>query len=236
MQYLGGKSRIAKKLAAIINPIRGNRPFWDPFCGGLSMSVALGGCGFISDAHPALISLYRAVTAGWWPPRSVTRAEYEMAKSLPDTNPLKAFIGFGCSFGGKWFGGYASKRLAPVGGGKQSYFSYVDSARRSVMKDVAALVNRGCTFAALDFLSVEPAPTDYVLYLDPPYAGTTGYSLPFDHALFYDRVKQWATFTDVFVSEYNMPFGDVVWGAEVRCRTSNDHTGMRTERLYRVCA
>jgi len=60
MRYLGGKSRIAKHIAPIVNAARTpDRPkFWDPFCGGLSMAVALAkhGPGIVSDFNPALIA------------------------------------------------------------------------------------------------------------------------------------------------------------------------------------
>ena len=42
MQYLGGKTRIAKQLAEVIDRVRPKSAWvWDAFCGGLSMSVAL---------------------------------------------------------------------------------------------------------------------------------------------------------------------------------------------------
>lgn len=107
MQYFGGKSRISKKIAEIVNKKRGGLGFWDPFCGGLSVSLSLGGRGLITDVHLPLISLYKAVANGWVPPTSLSEDEYQGCKLLEDTDPLKAFAGYACSFGGKWFGGYA---------------------------------------------------------------------------------------------------------------------------------
>lgn len=91
----------------------------------------------------------------------------------------------------------------------------------------------GCVFTRLDFLSVEPRPTSSVLYLDPPYRGTTGYSVALDHDAFYRRVAGWARYTDVFVSEYTMPWGRVALefthALKVKGGTSS---AARTERLY----
>lgn len=212
--------------------MRRGRPFWDPFCGGLSMSAAFckaGGRGIVSDANPSLIALYQAVAAGWDPPTHVSEDDYRVARSLPDTDPLKAFAGFGCSFGGKWFGGYARQ---PSTGR-----NYAMNARNVVLRDVGAIVRSGSIIACADFLAFEPRPIAAVLYLDPPYEGTTGYGAvaPFDHARFYARVAAWANYTDVFVSEYGMPWGRLA--AEMhpfqslagRCK----ETCKKPERLYR---
>lgn len=90
MRYMGGKSRIAKQIAAVIDQYREpGQMVWDAFCGGLSVSVALSEKGPVlsSDANESLINLYNAVKTGWVPPTEVTREEYHVAKSLPNTDP-----------------------------------------------------------------------------------------------------------------------------------------------------
>jgi len=229
VQYLGGKSRIAKRVAASVNEIRRGRLVWEPFCGGLSVSVALGGRVLCTDAHPALIALYQAVAAGWDPPATLTEDEYRAARTLPDSDPRKAFAGFGCSFGGKWFGGYARANESHPKG-------YAEISRRRILSNVGELVTRGCEFACLDFLAVEPHPIDALIYCDPPYAGTTGYAMTFDVERFRDRVAAWSAFTDVVVSEYAMPWGRVCWEQPVRMSVAGggqSAMGARTERLYR---
>jgi hypothetical protein len=44
-------------------------------------------------------------------PDSVSEEEYLAAKQLQSPNSLKAFIGFGMSFGGRFFGAYSQKYL-----------------------------------------------------------------------------------------------------------------------------
>lgn len=161
------------------------------------MSLALGGPGLVSDSNPALIALYQAVQNGWDPPSTLSSADYAHAKTLPDSDPLKAFAGFGCSFGGKWFGGYA----------RSGSRNFAEATKRIVKRDVLLLVERGCAFACIDFLSVEPFDCGCVLYLDPPYRGSTGYRFAFDSAAFDRRVTAWSQFTHVFVSEYELPDG-----------------------------
>jgi DNA adenine methylase len=214
VQYLGGKSKIAKHLCAAINPIRRGRMVWDAFCGGLSISAELAKAGPVlsSDANPALISLYSGLKHGTFdPPTFVSEEEYHAAKQLPDSDPRKAFIGFGCAFGGKWFGGYARskdpKDARSVEGGTRTYAS---QCRNSLLEDVGLLMRAGWEVACLNFLD-EPVDPELakttVLYLDPPYAGTEAYgaTAPFDHKRFWARVAEWAFYTDVFVSEYNCP-------------------------------
>jgi DNA adenine methylase len=223
MQYLGGKTRIAKQLATLIDSVREPGQWvWDPFCGGLSMSVALSKKGPVwsTDINPALISLYKAVQNGWQPPSSVSKEEYEAAKTLPDSNPLKAFCGFGCSFGGKWFGGYARS-------GERNYAA-------NCVSSLSAVPWQQLTLSCMSFLEAEPQPTEALLYLDPPYAGTTGYRNSFDSAAFFAQALRWAAFTHVFISEYACPAGICVWEGVSRttCTLRKEDYKTATERLY----
>ncbi len=231
MRYLGGKSKIAKQIAAVVAP---KGPWWEPFCGGLAVSVELAkfGPGVVSDVCEPLISMYSAIRAGWNPPRNVTIEQYNAAKSLPDTDPLKGFLGFGGSFGGKWFGGYAK------GGGR----NHQDESARAVERDVAALA--GCEIVLASFFDVRPEDSDSdsrpeVIYCDPPYAETTGYSGvgAFDSPLFWDYCRRWATTgVRVFVSEYACPVPcDLVWSREkLKSAGKADQRQMAVERLFRV--
>lgn len=224
MQYLGGKSRIAKDIAAQIRPFLRGRPVWDPFCGGLSISAEFGG-GLASDICEPLINLYLAVQNGWMPPERVTVEEYSAAKTLPDTDPRKAFCGFGCSFGGKWFGGYLSQNP------KRSMQTYAASARKALLRDVPKVKK----FACLDFLMMSPRPVPFAIYCDPPYRGTTEYRTTFQHDIFFERLAAWAKYNDVWVSEYNLPFGDCVWERPCGLQMLGGHrVGARTERLYKI--
>ena len=230
MQYLGGKTRIAKQLAAEIDKVR--RPgqwVWDAFCGGLSMTKALSVNGpvYSTDACVPLIALYRAVQAGWDPPSTATREQRDAALDLPDTDPMKAFLRFGCGFAGNWSSGYATSAR------KDRINGYAHGTRKTLLRDVKNL-HLDC----LDFLDQDPRPSDGVLYLDPPYAGTTGYDAvaPFDHARFRQRCAEWSVHCHVFVSEYEMPLGRIVWTGVQRttvARKKSAYADAR-ERLYYI--
>lgn len=236
MQYLGGKTRIAKAIAEQINRVRKPGQWvWEPFCGGLSVSVALSKAGpvWATDANPALIALYQAVQNGWRPPTELSREAYAAAKLLPDSDPLKAFAGFGCSFGGKWFGGYAEPRYYPKTatnhGGNSDYPA---QSAKALLRDVPRCGRVDC----LEFLSVDPREIAALIYCDPPYAGTTGYdALPaFDSQRFLLRVADWARFTDVFVSEYQFPIGTCVFEVQKPKTVSKGTGALATERLYHI--
>lgn len=234
MRYLGGKSRIARKIAAVINEERGTSPLWDPFCGGLSSAVALGGELLCSDVHPGLISLYQAVQRApgcldWIP--ELTTDDYEFAKTLPQSDPVATFIGFGLSFRGQWFRGLAGPRQVRPNG---PTYSMLESSRRRVVTDVAAIP--GATFACLDWMTLAPQGPRF-LYLDPPYRGTQGYEgvPPFDHEAFVKKVAQWALWgATLWVSEYEFPLGRIVWETP-RKRSGVSRAGAQPfERLYRI--
>jgi DNA adenine methylase len=185
------------------------------------VSAAFGG-GLATDVCAPLIHLYRAVQAGWVPPDRVTAEEYRAARDLPDTDPLKSFAGFGCSFGGKWFAGWA--RTIP---GKMDH----RYTKRGLLRDVPKVR----AFGIVDFLVETPRPIPLALYLDPPYRGTTSYGAAFDHDLFWTRAAEWARFTDVWVSEYAAPIGQVVWEKNIPLQASGGtKKNPNTEKLFRL--
>lgn len=230
MQYLGGKTRIAKQLAAEIDKVR--RPgqwVWDAFCGGLSMTKALSVNGpvYSTDACAPLVNMYQALLAGWDPPASLTEDEYLACKALPDTDPMKAFAGIACSFGAKWFAGYAGRS-------RPAYRRPIEGAQKKVRLDRAF-----ANVQLVDFVSVEPRSVDGVLYLDPPYAGTVGYGgvAAFDHARFVQRVREWSAYAPVYVSEYAFPVGECVWSGVSVTTVNAGKSGAgtpATERLYYI--
>ena len=228
MQYLGGKSRIGKKIAAVINPLLvDGAPYYEPFCGACNVAqYIVAKERRLSDAQPDLIAMWRALQSGWTPPETVTEAEYAVAKRGEGAPELRAFVGFGCSFGGKWFGGYAR------GDGG----NYAALARRSLLKKLASLSSGSLVcFSACDYSAVEPAP-GCVVYCDPPYAHKTGYGSVgnFNNAEFWDIVRDWSNRCTVLVSEYSAP-QDFECVAEFPTKLTmhpSDHNKHVTERLY----
>jgi DNA adenine methylase len=108
---------------------------------------------------------------------------------------LTGFVGFGCSFGGKWFGSYARDKAGT---------NYALQSKRSLLKDMTALSR--AQFMCSDYRGV-PIPYGAVVYADPPYNSTTGYNRErFDSYEFWNYARLIATTGHLlFVSEQNAP-------------------------------
>lgn len=107
MQYIGGKFRIAKFIVPVLNRLRGDRDYLEPFIGAANIFCKIPGTRIGSDSHPDLILLLQAVRDGTIAfPDAVSEEEYQRIRREPPS-ALRGFVGFGCSFAGKWFGGYA---------------------------------------------------------------------------------------------------------------------------------
>lgn len=110
MRYFGGKSKISKDLAVVLNPITKGKPFVDLFCGAYNVieKITTASSRMANDNNPYLIALLKAVQNGWEPPIIVSEEQYRYTMSHLDENPvLSGFIGIDCSFSGGWHSGYA---------------------------------------------------------------------------------------------------------------------------------
>ena len=166
--------------------------------------------------------MWQYVLDGSGLPTEITAAQYQEVKQS-ETAPdwLKGFVGFGCSFAGKWWGGYAR-------GGVQGKQNYAMCARNSTLKKASTMV--GVTFTHGSYKDVVPEPSS-MLYCDIPYRNTTGYSTgSFNHDEFYSwAVAMKSLGHTVLASEYlhNLPDGwKVVWQYESN-KSILDKDGLR---------
>jgi DNA adenine methylase len=228
MQYLGGKQRVASKLAEFMQPFIKDS-YVEPFVGGGSMMAAMSAPIRIgSDINVALINMWRALADGWEPPKSLSESEYAEIRAANNyDDPLTAFAAIGCLFSGKWWGGYARNAIG---------HNYAQSAVNSLHKKMVTLGGvdwRSCDYRELEY------PCESVIYCDPPYKGTVGYAgAPgkFNHDIFWqfyrDKASEGHT---VFISEYNAPH-DFTCCLEVRTKTSlrtaDGNVSPRIERLF----
>ena len=220
MRYMGGKMRIGKQLAAVIqtfNPV----VYAEPFCGVFSVGKHIVCKRRIAeDIHPDLILLLKAVRNGWNPPTNVTEEQYNQLKTA-EPSVLRGFVGFGCSFYGKFFGGFArDPRMGDFG----------TLARNNMLK--LAPVIQDVTFRCQSYLDYD-GDAD-VIYCDPPYKGATNYNNgAFDHEEFWEWVRSRKEI--VLVSEYTAPSDfKIIWEKAVTT-TMKDKTGKgcaRVERLF----
>lgn len=241
MRYLGGKVRLAKEIAAkIVEYIPFGGTYVEPFCGGCAVAVKVAEYRpdvtiICNDLHPYLIALLRGVADGSFePPSTLSEEEYYYIKAHKDENPaLTGFAGFGCSFMGHWFHGYAR---CCAGGGippqEKHYRPHAEVAKDSLLTDFreSTIQFHNADYRALDI------PEGAVVYCDPPYKTGKQYSgvPPFD----YPAYMRWATALakthDVFMSEYETnvnPDSNIVWRKEY---AGNARTGDQKTRPRRV--
>ena len=194
MRYMGGKARTASHIVAFLESVRKpSQVYVEPFVGAGWILTKLEGERIASDSCLDLILLWESLQKGWIPPDTISEAEYQQLKASTIPSALRAFAGFGCSFAGKWFGGYA----------RSGSRNYASNARNSLLKKVQQL--NDVRFICTDYASLKP--TDALIYCDPPYSGTTGYGATekFDWVRFWGTVRQWSAANTVIISEYAAP-------------------------------
>lgn len=218
MRYLGGKQRIKKQLVDFMLPfaLKCDR-IYEPFCGGCSITEELAPRArklyFASDAHAALITMWQAVQGGWIPPRSISKEQAAWYKNnCPNDDPLTAFIGFGCSFSGVFNGGFVGRKpyhhRNNIGSRINNYgaiiqFDFTATCSGVTRRSMARMSQVKFTNCGYSDVVIEP---NSFVYCDPPYAGTSGYSVgAFDHDKFWQWVRDQSTYSIVLVSEYTAP-------------------------------
>lgn len=175
MRYMGGKFRQRRAIADALRPyIDGDTTYVEPFLGGgWSFAHVIETCkpghAIGADVNGSLVELWRrAVAEGVnWLPTSLEEVEanYHAYKAAQDmSDPLTAWYGVACSFGGKWYGGVARNQTTtgPTG---------FEAQARSTEKKAASM--RACPDLALLCSSYDELeiPDGAVVYCDPPYSG-----------------------------------------------------------------
>lgn len=238
MQYMGGKAMIARRVVAAILQDTDARDVWyEPFVGGGNVmehaAPHFARCAG-TDVHPDLIMMWRHVTAGGQVPEFVTREEYAALRHA-EPSWLRGYVGFGASFGGKWFGGYGVVKVDR----KHPNAEIIRSSHLVISRQAAVFRANDVKFSCGPFGRFVPPP-GAVVYCDPPYAGTTAYSSTgsFDYRAFYDTLVRWSETRSVYVSEYGIPEdvpSEVIWEREKRnVLEKGDNRRVAVERLFRI--
>ena len=225
MQYMGSKNKIAKHLLPVMLAERKPNQVWvEPFVGGANMIDKVDGWRIGNDNHKYLIALLSAVQNGWVPPTEVSRELYYDVKEYPGnySGELVGFVGFLCSFGGKWWGGYAKNNDGR---------NYAAVASRHMVKQAKHLI--GIEFVFGRYLDME-IPDNSLIYCDPPYANTTEYKSNFDHDVFWQWCRDLASDCHtVFVSEYYAPEDfECVKIVDHETRMDRSFISKRVEKLF----
>ena len=203
MIYPGGKDKIAKEVVPRLLAARnGHTTYIEPFVGGTNimwrMAPHFAGPDdkvVGADYHQDLILMYQAVQQGWVPPAPETVTQ-QMHDDLRHAEPsaLRGFVGICCSFRGVWFGGFGDE--------KQRGSSY-----RTLLAQMEHM--KHVRFVHADYRTLKAVGPHCLIYCDPPYYATSGYSSGarhFDSHKFWEHARGWrAQGATVMVSEYTAP-------------------------------
>lgn len=206
-------------------------------CGGANMTQHFKPT-YAIDSNHYIIAFWNMIQDGWTPP-ILTKEQYDDIKSNPDKHApeLVGWAGVGCSYCGKWFGGFASDLITKEG--KPRY--YQDEALRHVLRQKQFLMDTSfLCLSDLDKTTFKSTIKDACIYIDPPYNGTLKYKDDFNYEKFLQNCLTMARCSDVFVSEYeiNHPNFHQIWEQPVtsslRTTKSGGTAKQSIERLYIV--
>ena len=233
MKYMGSKSRIARHIVPMIQDAIDKTGFeyWEPFCGGCNVIDKITAPSrTASDIHPYLIAMWQKLQTGTWIPETISHAEYSDVRSHPEKYPAwyVGWVGFVASYNGRYFDGGYAKTIISKTGVKRNYY---DEAKRNILEQLPHL--QDVTFLLCDYR--ERNPQNMVIYCDPPYYGTKGFSGgTFDTAEFWEIMRVWSKNNLVFISEQSAPDDfECIWQQEVTRTQDNRKRSKSIERLYR---
>lgn len=241
MLYYGGKVKQGKKIAGIIQEYVSTNDrgpvdhYVEPFAGCLGVTRHL--VSFldeqciqvhVSDGCPDIIALWQSLQNGTFDrPGPVTREIWQQQRYLTEPSAFRAYVGFGHSFNGIFFGAYQPN-------------TYKEGKLYSNLCTLAPRF-KSTKFKHLDYrqaLRDIPNGDRCVIYCDPPYAKGTyrfGSTHGFDHGEFVQTVEEWVKCGHaVFVSEQEFPFGRVVHENTRHCVRRSSEGHMYTDYLYLI--
>lgn len=234
MKYMGSKNRIAKYILPII--LKDRKPgqwYVEPFVGGGNMIDKVDGNRIGADSNKYLIAMWKELIRGW-EPNKVTRGLYYKVRDNKDEYPeyYVGWVGFNCSYCGKWFDGYAGETKTRIG----TIRDYQAEAIRFIKSQSENM--EGIDFVVSDYRNLQ-IPEFSIIYCDPPYENRRGYRIKFNNQEFWDwcREKTREGHT-VFVSEYSAPDDfECLWSGTLKSSLSiNGETGWSqasTEKLFK---
>lgn len=239
MRYQGGKARISTEIANQIISFaprererERKRVLVSLFCGACSVETKLAPYFqrmICNDIHPYLIALLKGVQSGYSLPDEITEEQYDYVKKHMEEDPvLTGFVGFGSSFGGKWFGGYGRSKKYD-----EQHRSHAKESKNALLRDNEKLKN--AIFTCCDYRDVT-LPDGAVIYADPPYNGTTQYANgKFDSEAFFEYARTVSKNHLMFISEISAPKDFIhVWSKDLK-RTLDKNKNNQfysTEKLF----
>lgn len=224
---MGSKRRIAKYILPIILRYREHNQYYvEPFVGGGNTIDKVRGRRIGNDINYFLIEMFKKIQEGWIPPSYISEDEYLDIKKHKEKYPphLVGFVGFGCSYGGTWFTGYAHSFKR---NGKELR-NHCKESRRNILKQSINL--KGVLFTNLNYWKMN-IPNNSIIYCDPPYINTGKYENTFNHKYFWEWCRKLNFLGHkVFISEYTAPNDFIsIWSRE---SLNGFNNGIIIEKLF----
>ena len=224
MIYMGSKNRIAKEILPIILKDRKpNQYYIEPFVGGANLIDKVEGFRIGADLNPYVIEALKLIRDNPESlPDHVSEEMYQELKAMKELNGVTGVVGFTCSFGSKWFGGYASNLDGR---------NYALVGKRNALAQSPNL--KDCLFINSSYQLLD-IPKNSIIYCDPPYEGATKYKDGFNHFEFWEwvRIKSLEGHS-VFVSEYNAPDDFIcIWQKTLSTSFSTSESIKAIEKLF----
>lgn len=231
MKYLGGKSRIAKQIGNFLNlEIEKLKPikYIEPFCGAcwITQEITPNIQKIACDIHKDLILMWKELQKGWIPPENITQEEYEQLRNS-ESSALRGFVGFGSSWGAKWFGGFARC--------KTHTRNYTKEAKNTLLKKILKLQNvyfKNCSYNIIQNID------NGIIYCDPPYERTTLYkdTPNFNYDDFWNWCRNLSKNNYIYISSYQAPL-DFETVLEIPVKTNyatKKGKEQRIEKLFKI--
>ena len=227
LQYFGGKTKVSNQIVNYLESVRKeNQIYIEPFVGGGIICSKMSGERKAYDFNKYLIEMYKAVQNGYELPNCISEEEYKYIREHKDEDKaLTGFVGFGCSFAGKWFGGYARD--------KRKKYDFAHTAKLGLLKKMSTMDD--VLFECADYKKL--VFENCLIYCDPPYADTTqAYGIgDFNTQEFWDVMRLWSKNNDVYISEYVAPddFECVLEiPTKIDIRNKDNQMEKRVEKLF----
>jgi len=216
--YQGGKRRIGKQIAGVINKYADERKlqqYLEPFfgCGGVTMHVTIPRR-VVSDLNADLIQLWKELQSGTFPGMKnvdLTKIQFEKSKhSVQEASrpcSKRAVYGLLCSSAMLYMCTFLKNGLngRTINEHVAHWLQHMENEAQSAFSAVEFHTGRA-------YHAWEPR-TNWLIYLDPPYYKVRGYwnveeqkRVKFDHEAFWRVASDWAKQGNhVFVSYNHSP-------------------------------
>lgn len=228
MKYIGSKRKYVKEILPIILKDREseNQLYLEPFAGGMNVIQHVKGRRIANDKNEYIISLFKSLISNTIKlPDYLSECTYNCIKNNKESykKSFVAFVGYCCSFGAKFFGGYAR------GEGR----NYCAESKRHLLKQKELL--HDVNFTCYDYTFYTDLKEKAIIYCDPPYKNTLKYSDEINHNEFWEWVRIMSKKGHkVFVSEYEAPKDFIcIWSKEVYNTIDKNTSGKKgIEKLF----